>query len=78
MADSFEPKPDSELPFMGLGSRAAVQEKVGQFLAGLSHRKEEMRRRRRTVPQTRAQTILPDPRSHPQPQANTHPTSALV
>ena len=32
-----------------LGSRAAVQERVGKFLAGLSSRKDEVRRRCRTV-----------------------------
>ena len=31
-----------------LGSRAAVQARVGQFLAGLANRKEEVRRRCRT------------------------------
>ena len=37
-----------------LGSRAAVQERVGKFLAGLSSRKDEVRRRCRTVLQSRA------------------------
>ena len=36
-----------------LGSRAAVQERVGKFLAGLSSRKDEVRRRCRTVLQSR-------------------------
>ena len=40
-----------------LGSRAAVQERVGKFLAGLSSRKDEVRRRCRTVPQSRAETL---------------------
>ena len=35
-----------------LGSRAAVQERVGKFLAGLSSRKDEVRRRCRTVLQS--------------------------
>ena len=39
-----------------LGSRAAVQERVGKFLAGLSSRKDEVRRRCRTVLQSRAET----------------------
>ena len=38
-----------------LGSRAAVQERVGKFLAGLSSRKDEVRRRCRTVLQSRAE-----------------------
>ena len=45
-----------------LGSRAAVQERVGKFLAGLSSRKDEVRRRCRTVLQSRAETLLRDPR----------------
>ena len=61
-----------------LGCRAAVQEKVGQFLAGLTHRKEEVKRRCRTVLQSRAEAILPDSRPDPQPRANAHPTLALV
>ena len=44
-----------------LGSRAAVQERVGNFLAGLSSRKDEVRRRCRTVLQSRAETLLRDP-----------------
>lgn len=61
-----------------LGSKAAVQEKVGQFLAGLTHRKEEVRRRCRTVLQSRAEAILPDSRPDPKPQVYAHPTLALV
>ena len=61
-----------------LGSREAVQERVGQFLAGLTHRKEEVRRRCRTILQSRAEALLPDSRSNSQPQANAHPTLALV
>ena len=61
-----------------LGSRAAVQEKVGQFLDGLTHRKEAVKRRCRTVLRSRAEAILPDSQPEPQPQANAHPTLALV
>ena len=43
-----------------LGSRAAVQERVGKFLAGLSSRKDEVRRRCRTVLQSRAETLPRD------------------
>ena len=61
-----------------LGSRAAVQDKVGQFLAGLTDRKEEVRRRCRTVLQSRAEAIprdcLPD---SPCP-TNAHSILALV
>ena len=39
-----------------LGSREEVQERVGNFLAGLSSRKDEVRRRCRTVLQSRAET----------------------
>ena len=42
-----------------LGSRAAVRERVGKFLAGLSSRKDEVRRRCRTVLQSRAETLPP-------------------
>ena len=43
-----------------LGSRGAVQERVGNFLAGLSSRKDEVKRRCRTVLQSRATDLLPD------------------
>ena len=39
-----------------LGSRAAVQERVSNFLAGLASRKDEVRRRYRTILQSRAQS----------------------
>ena len=61
-----------------LGSRAAVQERVGKFLAGLSSRKDEVRRRCRTVPQSRAETLPRDSRPDSQHPANAHPTLALV
>lgn len=61
-----------------LGNKAAVQEKVGSFLSGLACRKDEVRRRCRTVLQSRAEALqrdsLPDSR-HP---ANPHLTLALV
>ena len=37
-----------------LGTRAAVQEKVGDFFANLANRREEVKRRGRTVLQARA------------------------
>ena len=61
-----------------LGSREAVQERVGQFLAGLTHRKEEVRRRCRTTLQSRAEAILSHSRPDSQLPANAHPTLALV
>ena len=41
-----------------LGTRAAVQEKVGDFFARLSSRREEVKRRCRTVLQTRAEAMI--------------------
>ena len=55
-----------------LGRRAVVQDRVGRFPAGLSHRKAEVRRRCRTVLQSRAEAF----RLGSQP--NAHPTVALV
>ena len=61
-----------------LGSRAAVQERVGNFLAGLASRKDEVRRRCRTVLHSRAEALLPDSRPDSRRPANAHPTLALV
>ena len=61
-----------------LGSRAAVQERVGNFLAGLASRRDEVRRRCRTVLQSRAEALLPNSQHYSSPQANAHPTLALV
>ena len=61
-----------------LGSREAAQERVGRFLAGLTHRKEEVRRRCRTILQSRAEAILSDFRPDSQLPANAHPTLVLV
>ena len=57
-----------------LGTRAAVQQRVGSFLAGLAGRKEDVKHRCRTVLQSRAEALLPDSRR----PANAHPTLALV
>ena len=43
-----------------LGSRTAVQERIGSFLAGLVNRPDEVRRRCRTVPQSRAESLQRD------------------
>ena len=61
-----------------LGSREAVQERVGKSLAGLSSRKDEVRRRCRTVLQSRAETLPRDSRPDSKHPANAHPTLALV
>ena len=61
-----------------LGSRAAVQERVGNFLAGLASRRDEVRRRCWTVLQSRAEALLPNSQHDSSPQANAHPTLALV
>ena len=61
-----------------LGSKVKVQERVGNFLAGLSSRKDEVRRRCRTVLQSRAEALLPNSQPDSPPQANAHPTLALV
>ena len=61
-----------------LGSRGAVQERAGNFLAGLSSRKDEVRRRWRTVLQSRTETLPRDSRPGSQHPANAHLTLALV
>ena len=61
-----------------LGTRAAVQERMGNFLSGLASRKDEVRRRCRTVLQSRAEALLPDSRPDSQHPANAHPSLALV
>ena len=61
-----------------LGTKSRVQERVGNFLAALANRKEEVRRRCRTVLQSRAERLLQDSQTHRQPQPNAHPTLALV
>ena len=61
-----------------LGSREAVRERVGKFLAGLTSRKDEVRRRCRTVLQSRAESVLRDSRRESPHPANAHPILALV
>ena len=61
-----------------LGSRTKVQERVGSFLAGLASRRGEVKRRCRTVLQSRAEALLPDSRPTSPHPANAHPTLALV
>ena len=61
-----------------LGSKAKVQERVGSFLAGLASRKEEVKRRRRTVLQSKAEALVRDSRPASPHPANAHPTLALL
>ena len=61
-----------------LGTKAQVQERVGGFLAGLVGRQEEVKRRCRTILQSRAQALLRDSSPDSQHPANVHPTLALV
>ena len=61
-----------------LGTKSMVQERVGNFFASLASRKEEVKRRCRTVLQSRAEGLLRDPQPPSQPTANAHPTLALV
>ena len=61
-----------------LGTKTLVQEKVGSFLEGLACRKEEVKRRCRTILQSRAEGLLRNPHPGPHHQPYAHPTSALV
>ena len=61
-----------------LGSKEAVEERAGKFLSGLTTRKDEVKRRCRTVLQSRAEIFLRDSRPGSQHSANEHPTLALV
>ena len=61
-----------------LGNRAAVQERVGNFLAGLASRREKVIRRCRTVLQSRAEALSRHSQPARQNPANAHPTVALV
>ena len=63
---------------MCFGAKALVQERVNGFFAGLSGRKEEVKRRCRTVLQSRAEDLLGDSQPNSRPPANAHPTLALV
>ena len=61
-----------------LGTKALVQERVGNFLHGLSRRKDEVKRRCRTILQSRAEGFLRESQPDPRCIANAHPTWALV
>ena len=55
-----------------------MQERVGKFLAVLTGRKDEVRRRCGTVLQSGAGALLRDSRPDSRRLANAHPTLALV
>ena len=61
-----------------LGSRAAVQERVGSFLAGLNDHKGEVKRRCRTILQSRAEALVRNSQPDSCLSPNAHTTLALV
>ena len=61
-----------------LGSKAAVQERVGSFLGGLTSRKDEVKHRCRTILQSRAEGLRQSYRNDSRHTSNAHPTLALV
>ena len=61
-----------------LATKALVKERVGNFLHGLSSRKDEVKRRCRTVLQSRADSLLRDSHTSSQHSENAHPTLPLV
>ena len=61
-----------------LGSKVAVLERVGNFLAGLASREDEVQRRCLTILQSRTGALLGDSRPDSRHSPNAHPTLALV
>ena len=61
-----------------LGSKTLVRERVSAFLDGLASRKDEVKRRCRTVLQSRVEALLQDSQPDSKPPANAHFTLALV
>ncbi len=61
-----------------LGTRAAVREKVGDFFTDLAHRREEIKRRCRTVLQARAAGLTGNARANGSGPANVDFTLASV
>ena len=62
-----------------LGCKAKVQEMIGSFLAGLTSRKDDVKRRCRTALQSRAEALLRDSLDRlSTPRKCTSPTLALV
>ena len=60
-----------------LGSKAAAQERVDNLLSGLVSRKDEVKRRCRTVLQSRAEGLAPASLNDPGHTSTAHPTLAL-
>ena len=61
-----------------LGTKALVKERVGNFLRGLSSRKDEVKGRCRTVLQSKAEGFLRESQPNHRCIVNAHPTLALV
>ena len=61
-----------------LGTKSRVQERVENFLVGLADRKQDVKRRCRTVLQSRAEKLLQHSQLPCRPTPNAHPTLALV
>lgn len=63
---------------LSLGTGEAVQERVNSFLTGLANKQDEVRRRCRTVLQSRAQSLHRVSQPNSRNPSNAHPTLALV
>ena len=61
-----------------LGTKALVQDRVGNFLGGLASRREEVKRRCRTILQSRAERLPRNLRPDSQRPEIAHPTLTLV
>ena len=61
-----------------LGTKALVKERVGNFLCGLSIRKDEVKDRCRTVLQSKAEGFLRESQPNHRCIVNAHPTLVLV
>ena len=61
-----------------LETKASLQDRVNNFLGGLASRREEVKRRCRTVLQSRADGLLRNSQPNSPPPVNTHPTLTLV
>ena len=61
-----------------LGTKAAVQEKLGHFFAQLAYRTEEVKQRCRTVLQARAEEFFRGSQASSGPTIHVVPTLALV
>ena len=61
-----------------LGGRVRVRRKAGQFPAGLTNRKDEVKQPCRTVPQSKAGGLVRHSQSVSRHTQRAHPTLALV